>query len=598
MSKTVNCILAPYTEGKSCIVLQGRSLNDLELNMEGQIQPVIEILRNIALTQHQLITVQYSRSTGLTYDLSDLNQNEQKAVKQHLSSLGIDSLTAHPTPGDDTEFVRILRGLLKLGQQRSPLTLRDNAPLRFLIIIEFPEHLLPRLNPGTQTPDQMICIELVQRLSTSLGFRKSNSYTILAESRPGLLDSLIYQNINTVVLPQPSIEEKTSFLGALQNRYPKSHPVEDLNNETIANIAHGTPNRSLESILLSSERTGRPYSATDIFVRKQSDIIALSEGTLQAIDHERVSKTKLYGVTVERPMQILSKVTQGLKRGDKNIPRNIILCGAPSTGKTLMALLAAAQAGVPTFELNSPKNQYVGESERRMNLMLNILKEQGGLGIIDELELVINLNRNQSTADSGVTQNLIGQLQSFLADTSLAGRVCLVGTSNRPDAIGEAMRQRWVIVPVLLPTEQDFSGILLSIASELNPHLSLGLDDPQLVQAASKFYEAGAAPREIREALIASQISIPGELGIKHIEFASYDIIPNGNQIASYHADYVALSYCRNNSYLPWWDHQTNRPGIDYPYPLYIREILTSDLMIDSKKLNQRIHELQPYANV
>ena len=598
MSKTVDRIFTPYTEGKSCIVLQGRSLHDLELNSDGQIQPLVEIVRSVAFSRYQLVQVQYSRSTGLTYDLSDLNQNEQNTVRKHLAALGIENTSAHTTPGDDTEFVHILRGLLKLGQQRTPMTLRDNMPMRFLIIIEFPEHLLPRLNPATQTPDQMICIELVQRLSNSLGFRKSNSYTILAESRPGLLESLVYQNIDTLVLSQPSIEEKAAFLEALQRKYTRCVPVEGLDNNTITNISHGTPNRSLESILLSSERTGRPYSATDIFLRKQSDIIAMSEGTLQAIDHARASKTRLYGVTVERPMQILNNVTQALKKGEKNTPRNIILCGAPSTGKTLMALLAAAQAGVPTFALNSPKNQFVGESERRMNLMLNILREQGGMGIIDELELVINLNRNQSTADSGVTQNLIGQLQSFLADTSLAGRVCLVGTSNRPDAIGEAMRQRWVVVPVLLPTEQDFPGIVLSIASELNPELFISPDDPIFHQAALKFFEAGAAPREIREALIASQISVPGDLSIKHVAFAASDIIPNGNQIASYYSDYVALSYCRNNSYLPWWDLQMNRPRMDYPYPAYIREILTDDLMIDSKKLNQRIHELQPYANV
>ena len=230
--------------------------------------------------------------------------------------------------------------------------------------------------------------------------------------------------------------------------------------------------------------------------------------------------------------------------------------------------------------------------------MLNLLRELGGLGLIDEVELQLPMNRNQNSSDSGVTQNLIGQLQSFLADTSLAGKVCLVGTSNRPNAISEAMRQRWIVLPVLMPLEQDYPEIILSIAESLNPETSIELSNPRLLAASERFSRAGAAPREIREALVASQAVLPNALSIEHIEFASHDIIPNNNSIASIFSDYVALSYCRNNSFLPWWDDEKNLPDPDFPFPGYIREILSDDLSIDHQKLSKRIAELEPYANV
>jgi AAA+ superfamily predicted ATPase len=598
MSNAVEKILEPYVAGKSCVIVQGRSLYDLELNANGQIQPLIEILRNQALTRHGLVMVQYSRSTGVVCDTSELNQSERANVTKVLSDFGIRNSTGQKSTGDESEFINILRGLLRLGQQTTQLTLRDGVLLRFLILIEFPEHLLPHLNNGTHTQEQIVAIELALRLSNSLGLRKSRNYTVLAEARPGLMESLIYQGIETVTIPQPSVDEKRDFIRALQQRYPSAKLESEITEDIVANLSSGTPNRSLESIYLASERTGKFITAKDVFSRKQSDIISLSEGTLEAVDHNRVKGIKVVGSTIEKPMKILMRIANGLKRGDKNIPRNVILCGSPSSGKTILTLIAASNAGVPAFNLVNPKTQWVGESERKTHVMLNLLRELGGMGLIDELELQFPMNRNQSAHDSGVTQNLIGQLQSFLADTSLAGKVCLIGTSNRPNAISEAMRQRWIVLPVLMPLQSDYPAIVHAIAESLNPHLDVGLSDQRLIEASHRFYNAGAAPREIREALVASQAVLEGELGIEHIEFASFDIIPNNNRIAGIFSDYAALSYCRSNSFLPWWDDTNNSPNPNFPYPDYIREVLTSDFMIDQEKLNKKIAELEPYANV
>ncbi|MBL0335663.1 MAG: AAA family ATPase [Chitinophagaceae bacterium] len=162
---------------------------------------------------------------------------------------------------------------------------------------------------------------------------------------------------------------------------------------------------------------------------------------------------------MDKPMYILDEDCKAINKGDKNCLRNVMLCGSPS-GKTVYGKYCRQKAGVPAFYLNSPKNQYVGESERKAKLMFNLLKQLGGFGIIDEVELIFPLNRNQSTGDSGVTQNIQGQLQSFLSDPSLSGKTVLVGTSNRPNAISEAMRQRWTIVPVLMPLASDFPAIV------------------------------------------------------------------------------------------------------------------------------------------
>jgi len=597
MINSLNLLLQPYLNGKSVIIHSGRDLHDLEVNNDGNISPLIEILREQAFNEHNLVLIEYSKSSGVNYDLRLLNDTERANVNKTLNNIGI-CTSSNDSNSNVPEFVRIMRGLLKLSQQKSNILLRNNTPLKFLVIFHFTEHLTPNLQTGHHSEDQLLSIETALKLAKSLGLRKSGNFVIFSEARQGTLEKLLYQNINTIELPQPDKYEKKKFIEALNKRYNNSKAEESLTDEIISNLSSGTPNRSLEEIYLSSEKTGNEIVSSNIFLKKQKDIVSLSEGTLESIDLERVKNQNLVGLTVKKPLAILMRLAEQFKRGDKNCLRNLMFCGSPSSGKTVMVISAAYLAGMQSFFLNSPKDSYVGESERKAKLMLNLLKQLGGFGIIDEVEMIFPLNRNMMTGDSGVTQNLQGQLQQFLSDPSLSGKVLLLATSNRPNAISEAMRQRWVIVPVLMPLENDFPEIILSIANGLNPELKIPLDNRDLIYAAKLFSNAGAAPREIREALIASQTFLDGSLNIEHILFASKDIIPSGNLNASIFADYCALSYCRSNSFLPWWDEKTNSPDKNYPYPDYIKDILTDSFHIDTNKLNKKIKEIEPYVNV
>lgn len=597
MKKAVNLLLEPYINGKSVIIHSGRDLYDLDVNNEGKITPLIESLREQAFNDHNLVIIEYSKSSGIYYDLRLLNDSEKENANKALNTIGI-CKNNNSDVSNEPEFVRIMRGLLKLSLQKSNMLLRNGTPLKFMVIFHFTEHLTPNLQTGYHSEDQLLSIETALKLAKSLGLRKSGNYVLFSEARQGTLENLLYQNINTVNLNQPNKNDKIEFITALKNRYENSKTEVSLNDDIIANLSSGTPNRSLEEIYLSSDKTGSEIVSSDIFLKKQKDIVSLSEGTLESIDLSRIKNQNLVGSTVKKPLSILIRLAEQFKRGDKNCLRNLMFCGSPSSGKTVMVITAAYLAGIQSFFLNSPKDSYVGESERKAKLMLNLLKQLGGFGIIDEVEMIFPLNRNSTNSDSGVTQNLQGQLQQFLSDPSLSGKVLLLATSNRPNAISEAMRQRWVIVPVLMPLEKDFPEIILSITKGLNPEFDISLNDQDLISAAKLFSNAGAAPREIREALIASNAIIEGNLSLEHIMFASKDIIPSGNLNASIFADYCALSYCRNNSFLPWWDDKTNSPDENFPYPDYIREILTDSNRIDVYKLNKKINELEPYVNI
>lgn len=594
----IQTIFQPYLEGRAAIILSGRDPFDLEVNEKNQLTPLLEILREEAFRKHQLVLIEYSKSSGITYDLRLLNAEEKSNVTRCLNEMGLCTTSNSRVNNNDPEFARIIRGLIKLSQSDNKILLRDGVPVRFCFLIHYTEHLTPSLQTGTHSEEQILSIETALRLSKSLAVRKYRNYIIFYEARPGTLEALLYQNVPVVKLPQPDANEKIPFITALKNRYPKAELEDNLDDAALSVLSSGTPNRTLESIFIKSDNIGERIKASDVFARKQEDIISLSEHTLEPIQLDRVKNLNLVGTTIQKALKILFRITDGLKRNDPNTLRNILLAGAPATGKTMLANFAAAQAGVPSFNFVTPKSQYVGESERKIKLCLDIFKQNGGIGIADEIECLMPLNKDNFNGDSGVTSFYTAQLQNFLSDPSISGKCAIVGTTNRPSDISSAMLTRWLVVPVLMPVSTDFPAIVESIARSLNPSIELDLNNQTLHDSAIKFFQRGATPREIREALIASCAVLDGPLSIKHIEDASAKVIPNVNRLSYYYADYCALQNTRNISFLPWYNDETNQLDDKFPFPDYIREVLDDDLQIDFMKLSNKIKELQPYANV
>ncbi|QQS30003.1 MAG: AAA family ATPase [Sphingobacteriales bacterium] len=609
MKTAVQQLFQPLDEGRHILIHRGRDMRDLTTDSQGRMLPLLEAVRSEALIRG-LVLIEYSKSSGVTYDANSLTKPESQDIDKVLSSLGINKPQQNCGSNEEQDFVRTMRGLLALVQSDKYPTFRDGRPMAFMLIIHFAEHNTPSMQPGFHSNEQMISIELASTLSKSLGLRKSGSYVIFSEAREGALDDIISKHIDVLRLYQPAKDEKVDFLTALQNKYPSVQLETGLTSDIIVNITSNSPNRGLEQIFYTSFLTKSPVTTASLSFKKQEDIIRMSEGTLESVDMERIKGKKLVGRNIQRPLEILKITTDALREGKVTAIRNCILAGAPATGKTDLAIMTAFFAKVQAFTLNSPKSSLVGESERKTKLMLSILKEQRGIGIIDELEMVLPMNRGNQNNDSGVTSNLMGQLQQFLSDSSLAGRVSLIATSNKPGSISAAMLSRWVVVPVLMPLLEDMPFIIMSLMESLGFKESLNFiaidnnekpnfDNENLLKSISeRFYYASASPRDIRESLISAMAFIPGEVSMEHLLFAGENVVPSANRESYIHSDLVALLHTKSNAYLPWWDIQNNKPYDDYPFPSYILEVLDSDKKVDYKQLSRKIEELEPFVNV
>lgn len=586
----IEAILQPYREGQPAIFVSGRSPFDLVTDNEGKIRPLIEALRRACRKEFGMAFLSFSLASGLDWGSDRIkDERDRRLIEQALKAHHLLNI-----PQDEREVAQVFRGLASLlPAPTEGLRWSDGSPLRFIFVIEFSEHLMPSLVNGTQTDNQLIAAELSHITGQSLALRSSGNFVVF-HGREGLMDELVCGALRHVRLPQPDEQEKRAFLDAALTLYTAASFEEELSPHGIAHLTVNTPNRGLEALLRASHRSGRAISAKELTEQKNRDVEALSEQTLTPLETGRAAGLKLFGTNIKRPQQILKRMADALLAGDPAMPANVLLAGAPGTAKTDLAILTAYQGKAAAYQMLSPKGGLVGETERKARLQQMALKEWNpNVAFCDEITESLPLERSDFDGDSGASRAVTAALLTALSDESRRGRSLLIATTNRPWAMGAAMRSRFTIIPVLQPLPHDYPGIVVATAQRIVSDLTLDAADRKIVQSGSIFYEKGANPRHIRAAL-SNALLLEGALTPDTILFAAHDLCAATDMTSAIYADLWAIRCCSSKSFLPW----SNDIG-SYPFPLYLKEVVDAKTGgIHEEALNKKIEELRPYANV
>jgi hypothetical protein len=589
--KAIEAILRPYKEGQPAVFVSGRSLYDMVFDSDGKIRLLLEALRRVCQDDYSMVFITYSLASGLDWGSSRVKDERNRRVIEQ-------ALRAHhllDIPQDQNEVSRIFRGISSLSRTPTEgLRWADGRDLRFVFVIEFSEHLVPgTLTNGTQTDAQLVASELAHLTAQSLALRSSGNF-IIFHGRDGLVDELVCSALKNIRLAQPNEEEKRDFLRAAVSLYTAASFEEDLSLDSIAHLTVNTPNRGLETLLRASHYSGEKLSVRELSEQKNRDVEELSERSLTPLDTSRVADLQLYGANINKPRQILERLAEALLRGDISMPANVLLCGAPGTAKTDLAILTAHQGKAAAYQMLSPKGSLVGETERRARLQQMVLKEWvPNVAFVDEITESLPLERSEFDGDSGASRAVTAALLTALSDETRRGRSLMISTTNRPWAMGAAMRSRFTVIPILFPLAQDFAGIVVATAKRIAPGIEMSIDNPRIEEAAKIFYEKGASPRHIRAAL-SNTLLLKGALTPDSILFAARDLCASTDFQSAIYADLWAIKCCSSRSFIPWNDNLSG-----YPFPWYLREIVdstTGDINEDS--LNKKIEELRPYANV
>ena len=590
--EAISPILNRYDCGASALLITGRRLSDLDLDEDGVIRPLRRGLRT-QLRERGVVLVEYNQASGLRWHASSIeDERDRQTIEEELRRHDLLDV-----PQDEHEVPRIFRGLDSL--LRTPpdhLSWADGDPMRFGVLVSFGEHLVPDVSAGMHTDPQAIAAEVASMLGESLALQSSGNL-FLIEGRDEMIDPLVRDLLLEVRLPQPDGEAKKKFLSAVSDLYDRAELEGGMYVDQVANLVGNTPNRSQESLFRASHYGDAPVTAEDLSDRKARDIEALSEGTLTLMEQDGIEP--LVGSSVETPQHVLDRCAEGLRNARSNMPANVVLLGAPGTGKTVMTLNLAQRAGVPAFEMHSPKDGVVGETERLARVQRQILADlTPHIVFVDEISEALPMERNDYDGDGGASRAVGASLLQVLSDEDRRGHSLLVGATNCPWRFGAAMLKRFTCIPVLFPVRPDYPDILAStfqqVSDEMKAEEPEALAETEFVQEAAQiFYRKTASARDMRSALD-NTVLMEGTLAPNQVVQAARNFTGRTDRPSLIHSELWAIKATSSKAFFPW-----NADPESFPFPDYLDGIVdpeTGD--IDHRELDQRIEEFEPYANV
>ena len=144
--------------------------------------------------------------------------------------------------------------------------------------------------------------------------------------------------------------------------------------------------------------------------------------------------------TIQLPLERPELFAKGMKKRS-----GILFYGPPGTGKTLLAKAIATEFSLNFFSVKGPEllNMYIGESEANVRRVFQRARDARPCVVFfDELDSVAPKRGNQGDS-GGVMDRIVSQLLAELDGMSNgedgAGGVFVIGATNRPDLLDQAL---------------------------------------------------------------------------------------------------------------------------------------------------------------
>ncbi|MDP2908764.1 MAG: AAA family ATPase, partial [Nanoarchaeota archaeon] len=124
------------------------------------------------------------------------------------------------------------------------------------------------------------------------------------------------------------------------------------------------------------------------------------------------------------------------------MPRGILLYGAPGTGKTLIAKAIATESDYNFISIKGPEflNQYIGASEKGVRDLFKKARQHAPTVVfLDELDSIAP--KRGGSGDNRVMDNVVSQILTEMDGVEKLSGVVVIGATNRPDLVDPALKR-------------------------------------------------------------------------------------------------------------------------------------------------------------
>lgn len=305
---------------------------------------------------------------------------------------------------------------------------------------------------------------------------EGHPHRVFLIANSGVRPALLQGRIAPVNIQLPTEEERQNFIDIVLSRNSEDgRPIElrdGLSPQELARITGALNLLQIEDCCYQAEADGGALTR-EVVQRRKDELVRQAYGGVIQIEYPTCGFDSIIGY---EPLKsyFTGYVQPKLKSGDSRCPKGCVLSGPPGTGKSQLAkaLAAALQLPLVVVQGDKLKNKYVGESNKNMaKLCEGIAALSPAIVLLDEVDKLMPA----SDDSSGVSQELLGQLQTFMSDIE-RGREFFVATTNYPSRIPRALLRPGRFEQVLPMLPQHLDGLRDIAIAEIAKRIGVGLE--------------------------------------------------------------------------------------------------------------------------
>ena len=144
---------------------------------------------------------------------------------------------------------------------------------------------------------------------------------------------------------------------------------------------------------------------------------------------------------VREMIELPLKHPELFKRLGVEAPKGVLLHGPPGTGKTMLAKAVAGETSSNFISIGGPEimSKFYGESEGKLREIFKDAEENSpSIIFIDEID---SIAPKRSEVQGEEERRIVAQLLSLMDGLNARGKVVVIGATNRPNSIDEALRR-------------------------------------------------------------------------------------------------------------------------------------------------------------
>jgi transitional endoplasmic reticulum ATPase len=391
-----------------------------------------------------------------------------------------------------------LRGVFKEAE--------ENAPS--IIFIDELDSIAPKREEVSGDVEKHIVSQLLTLMD---GIKSRGKLVVIgATNRPNAIDPALRRPGRIDREIEIGIPDENGRLEVLQIHARGMPLADDVDLPAIARMAHGFVGADLEALskeaairslrrILPEINLEQPKIPAEILnkikVTNKDFEEALKDVQPSAMREVLVQKPSVkwedIGGLQEVKEELQEAIEWPLKRADLfeqadvSPPKGILLHGPPGTGKTLIAKAVATTSESNFISVKGPEllSKWVGESEKGVREIFRKARQAAPCVVFfDELDAIAP-RRGESEGDSHVTERVISQMLTEMDGLEDLKGVVVVGATNRPDIIDEALLRPGRFDRILEVPKPDSEGRrqILQIHTKKKP-LDKSVDIDRLVE--------------------------------------------------------------------------------------------------------------------